>query len=47
LARERVCLNDDNPLAETGAGPSNKGDGDGGRLGKKGGEDGELFLGVP
>lgn len=47
FARERVCLNDDNPLAVTGAGPSNIGDGDGGRLGRKGGEDGVLFLGVP
>jgi hypothetical protein len=47
FARERVCLNDDNPLGVTGAGPSDKGDGDGGRLGRKGGEDGALFLGVP
>jgi hypothetical protein len=44
FARERVCLNDDNPLGVT-AGPSDKGDG--GRLGRKGGEDGVLFLGVP
>jgi hypothetical protein len=47
LARERVCLNDDNPLGVTGADASDKGAGDGGRLGRKGGEDGALVLGVP
>jgi len=44
FARERVCLKDDSPLGMTGVGLCNNGDGDGGRLGRKGGEDGVPFF---
>jgi len=45
FARERVCLKDDCPLCVIrGVRVCNDGDGDGGRLGRMGGEDGVPFF---
>jgi len=47
FARESVCLKDDSPLGVTGVGWCNNGEGDGGRLGIKGGDGGMPFFSVP
>ena len=44
FARERVCLKDDRPLGARGVWLCNDRDGDGGRVGRKGGEEGMPFF---